>query len=97
MESLVIDTEDVVRMDGDPMDDVSAYWYAWGRLDAGDAPVVVYPTHSPMPSPTATAWHFGRQWAKLRAEQERGQRLMTPGIPTAWDNYVASGGRSLDA
>lgn len=69
--------------------DSRAYWYGWGRLDAGEPPV-----HG-MSSNTDAVWKFGR----LYGEQERAyaleQRGFAHGIQTSWENFRASGGKTI--
>lgn len=78
-------------------DDASAYWYAYGRLDQGHEPVVIFPIHGSGPSQSATAWHFGRLWAAMQHEYRdpHGPGGAYPSMQGAWDNYVATGGRRI--
>lgn len=95
MEPRIISTEDVQNEGTDPSKDLSAYWYAWGRMDAGEEPVVICPALSPHRDAVATAWLFGATWSKACAEVDRGRSSFLPGIPAAWDNFVLSGGRNI--
>lgn len=77
------------------IDDAMGWAYAFGRLDQGHPPVaIIAPDRAP--SSTGTAWLFGRMWAALKRE-ERDPNVggYFPGIQSAWDNFAASGGRTL--
>lgn len=75
-------------------DDLAGYWYAFGRLDQGHAPVAEMAHVDGAPSATSTAWLFGALW--MAAQREfRDQGGYSPGIERAWDNFVASGGRTV--
>lgn len=97
----VVSPEDIARPEWADasynVDDASGYWYAYGRLDQGHPAVVIEPSHGPDPSQSVTAWHFGRMWAAVQHEYRNpdGRGGAFPGLPSAWDNYVASGGRTL--
>ena len=73
--------------------DTGAYHYAFGRMDAGDPPVVTQ-AGEPRPTTTITAWHFGREWANLQLAWHRGGGY-SPGLASAWENYAESGGHTL--
>ena len=50
------------------------------------------------PSPTSTAWLFGSMWMQVQRElRDPGhKRNYSPGMQSAWDNFVASAGHTLD-
>lgn len=75
--------------DVDPVRDGHAYWYAFGRFDQGHPPVAYRPGTETLPSATSSAWLFGRMWAMLDPDASG------PGLPTAFDNFVATRGHSL--
>lgn len=79
-------------------DDLAAYWYAFGRLDQGHAPVAAQLHAENNPSATSTAWLFGSMWMQVQRElrDPNHERRHSPSMPGAWDNFVASGGRTLD-
>lgn len=75
-------------------DDLAGYWYAFGRLDQGHPPVAEMAHVDGSPSATSTAWLFGALWmASQREFRDHGGYC--PGMQTAWDNFVASGGHTL--
>ena len=79
-------------------DDLGAYWYAFGRLDQGHAPVAGQLHAENNPSPTSTAWLFGSMWMQLQREYRdpEHERTYSPGMEPAWENFVQSAGHSLD-
>ena len=99
-EPLSVTTEDLARPEWAgisptyTVNDAAGFWYAFGRMDQGHAPVVIQPSHGSSPSQSTTAWHFGRLWAaeQYRFSTEGGS---SSGMETSWENYVASGGRTL--
>lgn len=85
--------------DDDPVtyaaDDCGGFFYAHGRMDQGHPPVVIQ--HGDRsPTMAATSWLFGRMWAAMkRDERDPNVGGYFPGIESAWENYVATGGRNL--
>lgn len=79
-------------------DDLSGYWYAWGRLDQGHAPVAAQTPTEDHPSTTATSWLFGAMWMQVQRELRDPEHPRAHGtsMQGAWDNFVETGGRSLD-
>lgn len=78
------------------IDDVSAYWYAWGRMDQGHPPVLGHLTlDDSKPSKVTSAWEFGRMWARAKAALRSGEQTYVPSLQDAWANFVASGGHTL--
>lgn len=73
----------------------TAYWYAWGRLDQGHAPLAnrrIYSTRG-TPDNVTTAWWFAYLYTEHRnAEAES---VVTYGLPSCWDHFVASQGRQI--
>lgn len=78
-------------------DDLAGYWYAFGRLDQGHPPVAAQLHAEDAPSTTSTAWLFGSMWMASQREYRdpAGRGGYFPGIEPAWENFVASGGRTL--
>lgn len=75
--------------------DTAGYYYAFGRLDQGHPPVAILAPDR-APSSTATSWLFGRMWAAMQRDyRDPNVGGYFPGIQPAWENFVASGGRSL--
>lgn len=72
----------------------SAY-YAWGRMDAGAPPVVVDDGMTTA-SAVSTARKFSRLYLAMHVAARAGERTTTIGIGSAWENFVLSGGTSLE-
>ena len=77
--------------------DASAAGYAWGRLDAGHAPVVTL-TEGEKPSTTDTAWAFGGLYARMQVElnDQRHPRRVGFALQSAWEIFASTGCPSGD-
>ena len=75
----------------------AAYWYAWGRLDQGHEPVVNSPVYSTRGTPdtVSTAWWFGYLYHSHRTKAAANQ-TGSVGLPSAWQNFVASKGNQIE-
>jgi hypothetical protein len=63
-------------------------WYAWGRLDAGTAPV--------LGDDVRTVFRFAELYGAAHDAFDREQRVSAPGMVSAWDRFVATAGASVD-
>jgi hypothetical protein len=79
-------------------DDLAGYWYAFGRLDQGHAPVAAQLHAEDHPSATSSAWLFGSMWMAMQREFRDNDhpRGHAAGMEPAWENFAKSGGRTLD-
>lgn len=65
-----------------------AVWYAWGRMDAGDA--------APIPGDLANSAHyFGIAYATAHALLTRGDVVGAPGLVSAWYAFNATHARRV--
>mgnify|MGYP007112270006 CR=1 FL=1 len=95
------------HMDTDRLDEIEAattlanteaYWYAWGRMDAGDAPPVG--SNEGCPNSVDSAWRFAAFYAsqKKRSLEREGRREggVTYGLISCWEEFRESGGRRIE-
>lgn len=75
--------------------DIVGFWYAWGRLDQGHPPVLGS-ENDPTPNTTSTAWTFGRMYAEQKRAFAAGEVGFSHGVPSAWENFVLTEGKSID-
>lgn len=77
------------------LDDAAGYYYAYGRIDGGHPPVAGLITDGHA-SEVPTVWLFGRMWMQSQREYRSAETGgYFPGIVSAWENFVATGGRSV--
>ena len=92
--------EDLPKAENDAEihNDLAGYYYAWGRIDQGHAPVARQATQEREPSGTSTTWLFGGMWmqAKRELDDPAHERRHLPSIDRAWENFAETGGHSLD-
>ncbi len=91
-----VDELDRPTTSAETLDDIAGYYYAFGRLDQGHAPVAQQAVMSE-PDAVGSAHLFGSMWmASQRAYRDPdGPGGYFPGIIAAWENFVATGGRSV--
>ena len=72
--------------------DACGHGYAWGRIDAGDPPVVSV-TEGQGPSNSDTVWVFGGLYARMLLELHDPAHPRTFGfsLQLAWDTFVETG------
>jgi hypothetical protein len=68
--------------------------YAWGRMDAGEEPVTGH--EDSLPTTADTARKFSDLYTAMMAEFYARTRVSAIGLPSAWENFRASGGRTVD-
>jgi hypothetical protein len=78
-------------------DDLAGYYYAFGRLDQGAPPFIEFEGDA-VATTTATAWTFGALYMQANREFNDNEhpRTYMGGIQACWENFVASGGETLD-
>lgn len=92
--------EDLPTPDGDgaaQKHDLAGYYYAFGRLDQGAEPLIELEGDGEV-SASATAWTFGALYMQVHREFDDNEhpRAYMGGIQACWENFVASGGETLD-
>ena len=69
-------------------------YYAWGRMDGGEDPVVGL--HDTDPNSADTAKVFSDLYVTMMTAFWERRRVSAIGLPSAWENFRLSGGTSLE-
>lgn len=78
-------------------DTAEAKGYAWGRMDAGDPPVIPMPGES-LVDGSATAAKFAELFGRQLRQLLEGTSESTPmvhGLGTSWTAFVETGGETI--
>jgi hypothetical protein len=70
-------------------------YYAWGRMDGGDSPVVTF-VPGAVANAADTAYAFGDLYVAMMRDFTERRRVAAIGLPSAWENFRVSGGTTLE-